>query len=108
VLLALRCRADRATRYLGIALLIVVISSPTVWPWYFLWGVTVLATTSAQRSRFLIAVAGLAMLLVGPGGSPMLGGNGFYVSGTIVVTGLVWFFASGQWRTVIGGVDHVV
>jgi hypothetical protein len=108
VLLALRCRAENATRYLGITLLIVVVSSPTVWPWYYLWGVTVLATTSAQRSRFLIAVAGLAMLLVGPGGSPMLGGNGFYVSGTIVVAGMIWFFASGQWRTVIGGVDHVV
>ncbi len=107
-LLALGCRGANATRRLGIALLIVVISSPTVWPWYFLWGVTVLATTSAQRSRFLMLVAGLAILLVGPGGSPMLGGNGFYVSGTIVIAGLVWFFATGQWRTVIGGADHVV
>jgi hypothetical protein len=48
------------------------------------------------------------MLLVGPGGTPMIGGNGFYVSGALVVAGLVWFFASGQWRSVSRGVDHVV
>lgn len=100
-------RVDRNFRYFGIALLVVVLASPTVWPWYFLWGITVLACTSAQRSRFLVGVAGLAMLLVGPGGTPMLGGNGFYVSGTLVVVGLAWFFASGQWHRVSQGVDHV-
>lgn len=107
-LLVLRAKSDRSARYLGFALLVVVIGSPTVWPWYFLWGITMLAGTSAQRSRFLAGVAGLAMLLVGPGGTPMIGGNGFYVSGPLVVAGLVWFFASGQWRSVSGGMDHVV
>ncbi len=103
-----RVGSDRFVRYLGVALLIVVIASPTVWPWYLLWGITILACTSAQRSKFLAGVAGLAMLLVGPGGTPMIGGNGFYVSGTVVVAGLVWFFASGQWRSITRGVDHVV
>ena len=108
VFLAVRCRVADATRYLGITLLVVVLASPTVWPWYFLWGVTVLGVTSAQHSRFLMVLAGAAMALVGPGGTPMLGGNGFYVSGSLVVAGVVWFFASGQWRRVIGGEDHVV
>lgn len=106
--LVTHCRAANATRYLGVALLVIVIASPTVWPWYFLWGVTVLGVTSAQHSRFLILLAGGAMVLVGPGGTPMLGGNGFYVSGSLVVAGVVWFFASRQWRRVIGGEDHVV
>ena len=108
IYLVVRCQAGNAVRYLGIALLIVVVASPTVWPWYFLWGVTVLGVTSAQRSRFLVLLAGAAMLLVGPGGTPMLGGNGFYVSGVVVVAGVIWFFASRQWRRVIGGEDHVV
>lgn len=92
---------------LGSALLIVVLLSPTVWPWYFLWGLTVLAVTSAQSSVFLALAAGLAMLLVGAGGTPMIGGNGVYVSGPAVVAGAGWFIASGQWRSVWGGRDRV-
>ena len=105
--LATRTRRDNVARHLGVALLVVVIASPTVWPWYFLWGVTVLAVTSAQRSLFLAGVGALAMLLVGPGGTPMIGGNGFYVSGPLVLAGIVWFFACGQWRRVVDGVDRV-
>ncbi len=107
VLLVLHTRADNMARLFGVALMVIVIASPTVWPWYFLWGVTVLATTSAQRSLFLALVAALAMLLVGPGGTPMIGGNGFYVSGPLVLAGLVWFFWRGEWRTVLRGVDRV-
>ncbi len=101
-----KTRTGNVTRHFGVALLVVVVASPTVWPWYFLWGVTVLAPTSAQRSRLLICVAGGAMLLVGPGGTPMIGGNGFYVSGTLVAFGALWFFVSGAWRSVIRGVDR--
>jgi len=108
VYLVVRCRTTNATRFLGVALLVVVIASPTVWPWYFLWGVTVLGVTGAQHSRFLMVLAGGAMVLVGPGGTPMLGGNGFYVSGSLVIAGLIWFFASQQWRRVVGGEDRAV
>ena len=106
VLVVLATSRLNATRLFGVALLVIVIASPTVWPWYFLWGLSVLAATSAQRSWFLAGVAGLAMLLVGPGGTPMLGGNGFYVSGTLVLLGIVWFLASGQWRVVVRGADR--
>ena len=59
-------------RSLGLALILIVVGSPTVWPWYLLWGLVLLAATTAQRSKVLAVVAALAMLLVGPGGSPQL------------------------------------
>jgi alpha-1,6-mannosyltransferase len=105
--IVLRTRSGNVTRNFGIALLVVVILSPTVWPWYFLWGITVLTVTTAQRSHFLAVLCGLAMLLVGPGGTPMIGGNGFYFTSALLIAGLIWFIASGQWRTVIGGADRV-
>ena len=98
-------RTNNTLRFLGAALLLVVIGSPTVWPWYYLWGLTVLALTTAQRSLLLAAVAGGAMLLVGPGGTPMIGGNGFYVSGPVVIVGVLWFWWSGRWRASLSGVD---
>jgi hypothetical protein len=102
-----RTRRGNVTRMLGIGLLIAVVASPTVWPWYYLWGLTVLAVTSAQRSIFFVLVAGLAMLLVGPGGTPMIGGNGVYVSGPAVLVALIWFFRCGRWRAVLEGSDRV-
>jgi len=106
VVLVLRTRADNAVRSLGVALLLLVLASPTLWPWYLLWGLTVLAATGAQRSAFLALCAGAAMLLVGPGGTPMIGGNGVYVSGPLVLAALAWFIWSGTWRTVVNGVDR--
>ncbi len=93
-------RANRANqaRALGVGLLVVALGSPTLWPWYLLWGITALAVTSAQRSRALAGVAALAMWLVGPGGSPMIGGNGFYIAGPLALGALLWYVASGRWR----------
>ena len=50
---------------LGLALILIVVGSPTVWPWYLMWGLVLLAATTAQRSKVLAVVAGLAMLVVG-------------------------------------------
>jgi alpha-1,6-mannosyltransferase len=93
-----RVRRPTHARALGVALLVVALGSPTLWPWYLLWGITALAVTPAQRSRALAGTAALAMWLVGPGGSPMIGGNGFYVAGPLVLGALVWYVASGRWR----------
>ncbi len=94
-----RTRRARQVGALGTALLVVALGSPTLWPWYLLWGITVLAVTPAQRSRALAGVAMLAMWLVGPGGTPMIGGDGFYVVGPLVLGALAWYVASGRWRT---------
>lgn len=101
-----RSRPENMTRILGAVLLVVVLGSPTVWPWYFLWGVTLLGQTSVQRSLALPIVAGGAMLLVGPGGTPMIGGNGFYVAGPLVIIGVAWFFWNGRWSRSTEGIDR--
>jgi hypothetical protein len=85
-------------RLCGLALILFVVLSPTLWPLYLMWGVAVLSATSVQRSRTLAAVAGFAMLLVGAGGTPMLNGGAYWVSGPLVVAAIVWFVASARGR----------
>ncbi|HUX03759.1 MAG TPA: polyprenol phosphomannose-dependent alpha 1,6 mannosyltransferase MptB [Acidimicrobiales bacterium] len=107
VMLVLRVRGYNTVRLLGVALLVVVVGSPTLWPWYLLWGLTVLGVTSAQRSRSLAVVAGGAMLLVGAGGTPMIGGNGFLLSGPLVLAGLWWLARAGRWPDIMARDDRV-
>lgn len=90
-------------KLLGLSLLLFVVLSPTLWPWYLTWGVSVLAATSAQRSRALAVVAALAMLVVGAGGTPLLNGGDYWVVGTVLVAAGAWFVASGAWRTTLEG-----
>ena len=90
-------------RLLGLALLLVVIGSPTLWPWYLMWGVAILAGTRAQRSKALAAVAGLAMLAVGPGGAPMLGGDAYFVIAPLVLAASIWLVRDRHWRVVVTG-----
>jgi len=89
-------------RLCGLSLLLFVVLSPTLWPWYLIWGVAVLAASSAQRSRALAALAALAMLVVGAGGTPLLNGGDYWVVGPILLAVAVWFVASGRWRDVLG------
>lgn len=96
-------RDHDAVRLCGLALILFVVLSPTLWPWYLMWGVAVLAATSAQRSKALAAVAALAMLEVGAGGTPMLNGGAYWVTGPIVLVALVWFLWSGRATAALGG-----
>jgi hypothetical protein len=90
-------------RSLGLALLLIVVGSPTVWPWYLLWGLVLLAATTAQRSRILAVVAGLAMAVVGAGGSPQLTGA-WYAPVTIgMAAGVVWLVRGRRWHEVVTG-----
>lgn len=89
---------------LGLALLVVVFLGPTVWPWYFLWGITVLATTRAVRRPIFASLSVGTALLVGPGGTMMIGGNGFLVTAPLLLWGLWYLVTRGhladslQWR----------
>jgi hypothetical protein len=90
-------------RLLGLALLLIVVGSPTVWPWYLMWGLAILAATPAQRSKVLAAVAGFAMLAVGPGGTPMLGGDAYYVIAPLALAACIWLIWDRHWRAVVSG-----
>ncbi|MHB8498895.1 MAG: polyprenol phosphomannose-dependent alpha 1,6 mannosyltransferase MptB [Acidimicrobiales bacterium] len=105
VWLLVTVRRHEVVGSLGLALLVVVLASPTVWPWYLLWGLVLLAATTAQRSRLLGAVAALAMLLVGPSGTPRLVGPAYLLVSLAVVIGIVWSIRAGSWRNWISGDD---
>jgi alpha-1,6-mannosyltransferase len=101
-----RTRAGDGVRLCGVALILFVVLSPTVWPWYLMWGVAVLAATSAQRSRALAAVAGLTMLVVGAGGTPMFNGGAYWATGPILLVALAWFLWSGRVAATLRGPSH--
>ena len=103
----LKVRARNTLRVLGTILLAVVLGGPTLWPWYLLWGLSVLAATSAQTSRALAITAMGATLLVGPGGSPMLGGNAYLISAPLVAGAIYWLVRRHRWREILEGADRV-
>jgi hypothetical protein len=89
-------------RAIGIALIVVVLVGPTLWPWYFTWGLALLAATTAQRSKALAVVAALAMFMVGPSGTPMLGGIDYIFVTLACLAGGYWLIRDRRWLTVIG------
>ncbi|MGH9017605.1 MAG: polyprenol phosphomannose-dependent alpha 1,6 mannosyltransferase MptB, partial [Acidimicrobiales bacterium] len=106
--LVIKARTLDVTRTLGIALLVIVLVGPTLWPWYFTWGLILLAATPAQRAKPLAVVAGLAMFLVGPSGSPMLGGIDYLAVTLACAAGLRWLLKDQRWMDVVGVGRRVV
>jgi hypothetical protein len=98
--------ANRLVR-LGLAFAAVVALSPTLWPWYWLWPLSVLALTRAQRSWALAVVAGGAMLLVGPGGTPMLGGVGADLAGAAALATGLYLATGARPARALAEVDRV-
>ncbi len=90
-------------RVLGLTLVLIVVGSPTLWPWYLMWGLAILAATSAQRSKVLAGVAGLSMLVVGPGGAPMLSGRAYFVIAPLLLGACGWLVWDRHWQRVVRG-----
>jgi hypothetical protein len=88
-------------RTLGIALLVLVLAGPTLWPWYLTWGIALLASTTAQRSKALAAGAALAMFSVGPSGTPMLGGVDYIVVALACIAGGWWLVRDRRWMGIV-------
>lgn len=64
-----RVRFDDMVMRLGLFLLAAAIGGPAAWPWYFSWGLVLVAAWPAvQRSRALPVALALAVLLVKPDG----------------------------------------
>jgi hypothetical protein len=82
----------------GLALLGISLLSPTLWPWYYLWAIVILAASHLQHWTLLAMLAGLAAFLAGAGGSPMLGGNSFYITAPLLLLALWRFFRTGHAR----------
>jgi hypothetical protein len=101
--LALHVRRFDEVRVIGVVLAVVVLAGPTVWPWYLLWSLVLLAATSAQRSKVVGVAAALAMLVVGPSGSPILRGNAYLVVVGACLIGVVWLVRDRRWATVALG-----
>jgi alpha-1,6-mannosyltransferase len=95
-----------AVRLLGLALMLIVVGSPTLWPWYLMWGLAVLAATDLQRSIVLAVVAALAMVMVGSGGAPMLNGLAYLVIAPALVAGAIWLVWDRHWYAVVTGHAH--
>ncbi len=67
--LLLRTRADRVVADLGAALCVAALLGPATWPWYFCWGIVLLAAwPCAQRSRLVAFGVAASVLLVKPDG----------------------------------------
>ncbi len=83
-------------RTTGFALALVVLGSQAFWPWYATWGLVLLAATTLQRSRVLAIVAGVGMLIVGPGGVPELSGWMAYVIAPLELLALQYVLRHGR------------
>jgi hypothetical protein len=73
LVMLIRTRADNMVWLLGLALLALAFGGPAAWPWYFTWGIVLLAATGRlQRSRavpfaliagaFLVKANGILLL----------------------------------------------
>jgi alpha-1,6-mannosyltransferase len=69
VALLWKSRWQTLVQYLGLALIAFALGGPAVWPWYFSWGLVLLAAWApAQRSRAVVFAVLLASFLVKPNG----------------------------------------
>jgi hypothetical protein len=68
-----RTRPGNLVGPLGLALLALAFGGPAAWPWYFTWGVVLLAATASfQRNRFVPFALVAAAFLVKPNGILLL------------------------------------
>ena len=101
--LVVQARTTNVVRLIGLALMVVVLAGPTVWPWYLLWGLLPLAATVSQRSKVLVTVAALAMLVVGPSGTPVLQGGLYIVVVLGCAGGCAWLVRQRRWHEIVTG-----
>jgi hypothetical protein len=88
-----RVRVGRLVALLGLALMVAAAGGPAAWPWYFTWGlVLVAALRGAQRSRALAAALVVSAFLVKPSGvlAVPLGAAPVVLAVYLVIAGVAW------------------
>ncbi|MGH9129541.1 MAG: polyprenol phosphomannose-dependent alpha 1,6 mannosyltransferase MptB [Acidimicrobiales bacterium] len=97
-----RTRLQTLVFCLGVTLLAVVVAGPVTWPWYLLWGVSLLAAWPAtQRSKVLVVTMAAFGFVVGPAGSSLFGPPAAPLVAVVVLGAGVW-----AWRSWRGAVDE--
>jgi hypothetical protein len=87
---------------LGVSLLLFAVLGPVVQPWYFIWGVSVLAASYRGRQHFWILVMSVTGPFAGlPGGRELLSGllqtNPLVTAAAVAALGLVLLVPMGSW-----------
>lgn len=100
-LLVWRAKGASMVWMLALAMLVVVLGSPVMWPWYLTWGVVLAAATRAQRAPAVRAVAVLGALIVVPTGGSVAGGDAFYGVALAALAALAWLATKHRWRAVL-------
>ncbi len=89
-------------RSLGVALLIIVILSPTVQPWYLVWGIMLLAVSYRGREHFWLMFLTVIGPFIGlPGGRALFAGlaraNPLLIAVAVALLGGVLLIPMGRW-----------
>jgi hypothetical protein len=89
-------------RYLGVALLLLVILGPVVQPWYLAWGLVVLAASYQGRQHFWLLLLTITGPFIGmPGGRQLLAGlvhsNPLLIALAVAILGGVLLVPMGRW-----------
>jgi Glycosyltransferase family 87 len=90
-----RVRLENLVRSLGMLLLAAAAGGPAAWPWYFTWGLVLLAACPGpQRSRAFAFALAVSVFLVKPSGSLAVP-----IQASPVVVAVYALLAGGAWYT---------
>jgi hypothetical protein len=98
LLVLTRQRRLGATRTMGLILTAVVLATPVLWPWYFVWPVLLLGATPRGRLWPVLVLLGAAALFVteADGSAVAIGMTGMIVTSVLVaavlVTTVLWSY----------------
>jgi alpha-1,6-mannosyltransferase len=86
-------RGQTVARYLGLTLVAFALGGPAMWPWYFSWGLVLLAAWApTQASRVTVVAVLIASFLVKPNGVFMLplGSSPFVAAAWLLLAVVAW------------------
>jgi hypothetical protein len=94
-----RARTNTLARWLGLALLVLAWGGPAAWPWYFVWGIALLAAAPGRLTYIwciVLIVAGA--FVVKPGGNLALPlQSGPYVIASYALAALAGWYSWRRW-----------